>query len=75
MNEFVAHVMKKLEANDDSINKLIRKTKKNGLWIGILIGFGVYQAAKISDLQFEISQLKKKVDEQEPIIVNNYQDL
>lgn len=75
MNEFVAHVMKKLETNEDAINKLIRKTKKNGFLIGILIGFGVYQAAKISDLQFEVSQLKKKVGEQEPVIVNDYKNL
>lgn len=75
MNEFVAHIIKKTEANEEAIRKLMRKTKKNGLWIGILIGFGVYQAAKISDLQFEISQLKKKVDEQEPTIINNYESL
>lgn len=74
MNEFVAHVMKKLETNDDAINKLMRKTKKNGLLIGLLIGFSMYQAAKISDLQFEVSRLKKAA-EQEPVIINNYEGL
>lgn len=75
MNEFVAHIIKKTEANEEAIRKLIRKNKKTGFLIGILIGISVYQVSKISDLQFEISQLKKKVDEQEPVIVNNYQDL
>lgn len=75
MNEFVAHIIKKTEANEEAIRKLIRKNKKTGFLIGILIGISVYQVSKISDLQYEVYQLKKKVDEQEPVIVNNYESL
>lgn len=75
MNEFVAHIIKKTEANEEAIRKLIRKNKKTGFLIGILIGISVYQVSKISDLQYEIYQLKKKVDEQEPTIINNYESL
>lgn len=75
MNEFVAHIIKKTENNEEAIRKLIRKNKKTGFLIGILIGISVYQVSKISDLQYEVYQLKKKVDEQEPVIVNNYESL
>ena len=73
MNEFIAHAMKKIDDHEDSIRRLIKKTKKLGFAIALLAGVSIYHTMKIADLQYEMFQIKKKLDEEPSTVINNFE--
>lgn len=61
MNEFTMHVLKTIDRHEETIKRVIRSNKKTVFMIGLLTAFSIYQSIRISDLEFELTSVKKTV--------------
>lgn len=73
MNEIFKYAFNSIDRHEDAIQKLIRSNRSMKFLIFCLAGYTFYQAMKMNDLSFDMTQMKKREkDRMEEEAENSY---